>query len=98
MESGLISMIISLVSGAVGGNVAGGLMKNLSLGTVGNSILGILGGGLGGVILTQLGLGGVASAGGEMDIGSILSTVAASGVGGGGLIAIVGAVKNMLGK
>ncbi len=98
MESGLISMIISLVSGAVGGNVAGGLMKNLSLGTVGNSILGILGGGLGGVVLTQLGLGGVASAGGGMDIGSILSTVAASGVGGGGLIAVVGAVKNMLGK
>ena len=37
MES-LIPLIIQLISGAVGGNVAGSLMKKLSLGTVGNSI------------------------------------------------------------
>ena len=30
--------IIHLVSGAVGGNAAGALMKNLSLGALGNSI------------------------------------------------------------
>ena len=47
----LLPIIIQLISGAVGGNVAGALMKNLSLGTLGNSIAGILGGGLGGQML-----------------------------------------------
>ena len=34
----LLPLIIELVSGAIGGNVAGGLLKNLSLGPIGNSI------------------------------------------------------------
>ena len=40
----LLPLIIQLISGAAGGNLAGSLMKNLSLGTLGNSIAGILGG------------------------------------------------------
>jgi uncharacterized membrane protein YeaQ/YmgE (transglycosylase-associated protein family) len=47
----IVSLIIQIVSGAIGGNVAGAAMKESSLGTVGNSIAGILGGGLGGTIL-----------------------------------------------
>jgi len=47
----IITLIINLISGAVGGNIAGALLKDQSLGTLGNSIAGILGGGLGGVIL-----------------------------------------------
>ena len=42
-----MELIIQLISGAIGGNVAGGVMKQHSLGTVGNSIAGILGGGIG---------------------------------------------------
>lgn len=38
----IVGLIMSLVSGAVGGNVAGAVMKDKSLGTVGNSISGIL--------------------------------------------------------
>ena len=60
---GIIALIIQLISGAVGGNVAGALLKKLSLGTVGNSIVGILGGGIGGLILGALGMGGAAAAG-----------------------------------
>ena len=37
MEENL-PLIIQLLSGAVGGNIAGRLFKNLDLGTVGNSI------------------------------------------------------------
>ena len=55
--SGLLPLIIQLVSGAVGGNVAGSLFKNLSLGTLWNSVAGIAGGGLGGTILSMLGMG-----------------------------------------
>ena len=102
MES-LIPLIVQLVSGAVGGNVAGAAMKNFSLGTVGNSIVGILGGGLGGQILGMLGIatgaGGVDLGGdGGMDIGSLLGSVAGGGVGGGVLLAIVGTVKKFIGK
>jgi hypothetical protein len=43
----IISLIIQVISGAVGGNVAGAAMKESSLGTLGNSIAGIVGGGVG---------------------------------------------------
>ena len=38
-----LPLIIQLITGAVGGNVAGSLMKNLSLGTLWNSVAGIIG-------------------------------------------------------
>ena len=47
----ITSLLIQLVSGAVGGNAAGMALKNYSLGTIGNSIAGILGGGIGAQIL-----------------------------------------------
>jgi uncharacterized membrane protein YeaQ/YmgE (transglycosylase-associated protein family) len=90
----IIALIISLASGAVGGNLAGALFKNINLGTVGNSIAGILGGGLGGWILSLLGI--MAPAGGSLDIGSILGSVASGGVGGGVLMAIVGFIKQSM--
>ena len=67
-----LGMIIQLISGAVGGNIAGSLMKNASMGTVLNSVIGILGGGLGGQLLGMLGIGGAAAAGGGMDIAAII--------------------------
>ncbi len=38
-----MEMIIGLISGAVGGNVAGGLIKKIDQGTLINSIAGIVG-------------------------------------------------------
>jgi uncharacterized membrane protein YeaQ/YmgE (transglycosylase-associated protein family) len=93
----MTSLIISLITGAVGGNVAGGLMKKLSLGPLWNSVVGILGGGLGSQLLGALGiLGGDAGSG--MDLGNIIGNVASSGVGGGVLMAIVGVIKNAMSK
>ena len=91
-----LPLIIRLVIGALGGNVAGKLLKNLSLGTAGNSIVGILGGGLGGQLLGMLGMG--AAAEGGMDMSGILGSVAGGGVGGGVLMAIIGAIKNAMSK
>jgi uncharacterized membrane protein YeaQ/YmgE (transglycosylase-associated protein family) len=91
----IVPLIIQLVSGALGGNVAGGLLKKLSLGTALNSIVGILGGGLGGQLLKVL---GVATAGGGTDIGGIISSVLGGGVGGGVLMAIIGAIKKAVSK
>ena len=90
-----MELIISLLSGALGGNVAGKLLSKYSLGTVGNSIVGILGGGLGSYLLGMLGmdLGGA-----EMNLTNILGNVAEGGVGGGALMAIIGVVKGMMNK
>ena len=90
-----LPLIIQLVSGAIGGNLAGSLMKNFSLGTLWNSIVGILGGGLGGQVLSWLGLG---DGGGEMDLGGIIGSVASGGVGGGIVLAIIGAIKKAMNK
>jgi len=73
-DMNVTTLIIQLLCGAVGGNVAGSLMKKSSLGTVGNSIAGILGGGIGGQILGML-TGGAAAAAGGLDAGSIISSV-----------------------
>ena len=68
----LVPLIIQLVSGAVGGNIAGSLMKKSSLGTLLNSLAGIVGGGIGGQLLGML---GTATQSGNMDITSILGSI-----------------------
>ncbi len=91
-----VPLLIQLISGALGGNVAGGLLKNLSLGTLGNSIAGIVGGGIGGQILEQV--FHTAVAGGALDPVAIITQVLGGGVGGGVLLAIVGAIRNAIAK
>ena len=91
----LLPLIIQLVSGAVGGNAAGALMKKLSLGTLLNSVAGIVGGGLGGQLLGMLGL---QTTTGGMDLASVIGNIAGGGVGGGVLMAIVGLIKSAMAK
>jgi uncharacterized membrane protein YeaQ/YmgE (transglycosylase-associated protein family) len=91
----IVSLIISLLSGAVGGNVAGAALKDQSLGTVGNSLVGILGGGAGSLILQAL---GVATSGGGLDLGTVLGNIASGGVGGGLLMVVIGILKGALAK
>ncbi len=90
-----LPLIIQLASGAVGGNLAGALLKNFSMGTLWNSVAGILGGGLGGQLLGML---GIATGGGEMDLQGILGIVASGGVGGGVLMTIIGLIRSAINK
>jgi uncharacterized membrane protein YeaQ/YmgE (transglycosylase-associated protein family) len=83
--------LISLITGAIGGNVAGAVFKNLSLGPLGNTIAGVVGGGAGAEIL-KLVLG--AGAGG----GSVVGNVASSGVGSVVVMLLVGLIKNAMAK
>lgn len=76
-------LLISLVSGAVGGNAAGALMKNKSLGVLWNTVAGLVGGGLGGQLLNMLGTGG----------NSLGANIAGSGVGGAVVLLIVALIK-----
>jgi len=92
-----LGLIIQLISGVVGGNVAGAQLKEKSLGVLGNSLAGLVGGGLGGQILTALlGLGTAGASG--LDLGSIIAQIAGGGVGGGILMAIVGLLKQNFAK
>jgi hypothetical protein len=93
----ITSLVVDLVSGAVGGNVAGAAMKENSLGAIGNSLAGIVGGGIGGTILQAV-LGSAAAGGGGMDLQSILANVGGGGVGGAILMAIIGILKNKFAK
>lgn len=93
----IASLAIQLISGALGGNAAGALLKNLSLGTLWNSVAGIVGGGIGGQILSQV-LHVAPAAAGGLDMGSILTQLAGGGIGGGGLMAVIGLVKSMMAK
>jgi len=91
----ILALVIPLVSGAVGGNIAGKLMPSASLGGLGNSLAGIVGGGLGGQLL---GMAGIAAGGGGMDVGSIIGSLASGGVGGGVLMAVIGLVKKAIAR
>ena len=59
MWGGIVGLIIQLISGAVGGNIAGAAMKQYNLGTIGNSIAGLIGGGAGAQIIGALVGGGM---------------------------------------
>ena len=87
---GLIAQIIPLITGAAGGNIGGALFKNLSLGTLGNSLAGIVGGGIGGNLLMSL-LGSGASSG-------LIGQVAGGTVGGTVLMAIIGLIKRIFAR
>jgi hypothetical protein len=100
MWGGTIGLIIQLIAGGVGGNVAGSSLKQFDLGAVGNSIAGVIGGGIGAQVIGALlgsGGAGAAAAGGGLDIGSIIGQVVAGGAGGGILMVIVGLVKQYMG-
>ena len=86
----IVNLAVGLVSGAVGGNVAGGLLKS-GMGTLGRSITGIAGG----VGLSQLapmipGLGGLFGdpAATEASMSGIAASLG-SGVVGGGLLSMI---------
>jgi hypothetical protein len=92
MES-LIALVVQLISGAVGGNAVGSALKDVNLGTLGNSIVGAIGGGIGGQLLTAL-VPALTGASG-LDVGSLLGEIASGGAGGALLTIIAGLVKNM---
>jgi uncharacterized membrane protein YeaQ/YmgE (transglycosylase-associated protein family) len=85
----ILNLVVGLISGAVGGNLAGALMKNSSFGPLGNSLAGIVGGGLTSALIPELGMSAAAASG----LGGVLTNVAAGGVGGAILMAVAGLFK-----
>ncbi len=98
----LTSIIISVISGAVGGNAFGGVLKKLNLGTIGNTLAGAIGGGVAGQALAMFApaegaapLAGMAAASG--DTGTLISAIVAGGAGGGALTGMIAMFKKKMG-
>jgi uncharacterized membrane protein YeaQ/YmgE (transglycosylase-associated protein family) len=81
----LTALLVQLLAGALGGYVAGNVSKEMSLGTIGNSVVGALGGGVGGQILAILGLSGTVQ---------IVSALVVGGVSGGLATLLIGFLKS----
>ena len=95
------SLIISLASGALGGNGAAKVLKNYDMGTLWNSVAGIVGGGLGGQIIGALGIdpgAAVAAASDSGTMGSIASQIGGGGAGGAVVLVVASMLKKMLAK
>lgn len=92
----IVPLIIQLLTGALGGNVAGRLLKKFDLGTLWNSVAGVVGGVTGGQILKQLGYGVGPS--GSLDLGAIIGSIASGGVGGSVVLVIVGLIRSLMSK
>ncbi|MDR9879033.1 hypothetical protein RJC98_27960 [Pseudomonas allii] len=87
----LISLLVQIISGAVGGNLAG--MTKQSLGTGLNTFMG----GVGGLILGQLLALFTGTAGGEaLDVAAVSSNIVGGGVGGLVLTWVVGFIKSKM--
>ena len=50
----ITTLVVHLVSGLLGGIIAGALIRGLSLGGLGNAAAGLIGGAVGGALLTAL--------------------------------------------
>ncbi|AHC37140.1 MULTISPECIES: hypothetical protein [unclassified Pseudomonas] len=87
----LISLLVQIISGAVGGNLAG--MTKQSLGTGLNTFLG----GVGGLVLGQVVSALTGTSGGEaLDVAAVGSNIVGGGIGGLVLTWIVGFIKNQM--
>ena len=91
----IMTLVINLISGAVGGNIAGAAMKDKSLGPLLNSVVGVLGGGAGAGILKTLGM---AVNDGGLNIQAVISSVASGGVGGAVMLVVIALIKGMMKK
>ncbi len=94
----ILTLLIQLVSGAIGGNAAGSLKPNISLGTLGNTLAGLIGGGIGGQILqAALNLPSVAG-GGALDPMALLTQIVSGGASGGVALALVSLLRGLTAK
>ncbi len=94
----LLPLVIQLIAGAIGGNAAGAVLKDKSLGALGNTIAGIIGGAVGGKLLGLL-LGGAAAVDpavvSGMNFTALIEQIAGGGIGGAVVVVLVGLVKGI---
>ena len=86
-----ISLLVQIISGAIGGNLAG--MTKQSLGTGLNTLIG----GIGGLVLGQIVSALTGTPGGEaLDVAAVGSNIVGGGVGGLLLTWVIGFIKSKM--
>lgn len=94
-----ITLGIQLVSGLVGGQLGGAMMRNMSLGVLGNTVAGLAGGWLGGNVLGKVLHLPAATVDGVLgDPMAIAGQTGAGGAGGLALVILLGLLRGMLAK
>ncbi len=92
-------LLVNLISGAFGANIAAGFFKHLNLGLFGNTLVGVLGGGVGGQVLANFGFqglaGSVASKDG-LDTVALLTQAGATGASGAAALLLTGFARNLV--
>jgi hypothetical protein len=91
----LIPLVIQFISGAVGGGIAGSLIKKAAMELLPKILAGGIGGIGGATILSSI-LGGDASS--LMDVGSLINNIGGGLIGGGVLSTIAGTVLGSMKK
>ncbi|MCZ0811136.1 MAG: hypothetical protein ACQEVT_01575 [Pseudomonadota bacterium] len=93
-----MELLIGLISGALGANVAAGLLRNINLGLFGNALAGVVGAGIGAKALSVLGDDGLSSALGGGDAGVLWTHAVTGALGGAAVLLALGSIRNMLVK
>ncbi len=94
----VISLLLPLFSGATGGNLVGGMLKDFNLGSLGNSLAGVIGGGVGSLVVANLlGLPSPTS-GIDPDNSGLLGQILGGVAGGGVLTMFVAILQKMFGR
>lgn len=89
-----LPLLIQLIGGGAGGNIAGALLKNINLSRLAQTIIGIVGGIASGQAVNWMGiLESLMTAEGA---GGMLGNAGVSGAGGAILVAIVGMIKKAM--
>ena len=90
----LVPLLIQLIGGGAGGNIAGTLLKNIDLSKLAQTIIGIIGGIAGGQAVDWMGV--LESVLGNGGAGEMAGQAGASAIGGGLLVAIIGLIKKAM--
>ena len=90
-----MDLFIQIIAGVIGGHAAGAVIKDCTVGAIGNTIVGAIGGVIGSLLL-QAAVPALAGSPGSVDIGALVGQVIGGGVGGFLLTVIAGGLKWML--
>jgi uncharacterized membrane protein YeaQ/YmgE (transglycosylase-associated protein family) len=92
MSVAVMDLIIQIIAGVIGGHAAGAIIKDFTVGAIGNTIMGAIGGVFGGLLLQEV-VPALAGSAGNVDIGALVGEVVGGGVGGFLLTVIAGVMK-----
>jgi len=96
------TFLLSLISGAVGGNFAGGVFKSLNLGLLGNSVVGAVSG-YGGLKILEATYGFIHTNNNHVgrdgaNTSSVVVVIAASALAGAVAVIVIGAIRNRMNR